>query len=118
MDLAALKIFLTVVEERSFSRAAAKLGRTQPGVSQAVQRLEAELGESVFDRSSKSPVLTEAGGILEEYGQRLLRLTEETQSAVRELRDLHRGRVLIGTNEAGVHGLLPLPQPEVENLFF
>jgi DNA-binding transcriptional LysR family regulator len=108
MDLAALKIFLAVAQERSFSRAAAKVHRTQPAVSQAVRRLELELGEQLFDRSSKTGTLTEAGRMLQNYGQRLVRLAEETESAVRELRDLRRGRVLIGANEAAVHTLLPL----------
>jgi DNA-binding transcriptional LysR family regulator len=108
MDLAALKVFLTVAQERSFSRAAAKVHRTQPAVSQAVRRLELELGEQLFDRSSKSGTLTEAGRMLQNYGERLVRLAEETESAVRELRDLRRGRVLIGANEAAVHTLLPL----------
>ena len=108
MDLSALKIFLAVAHERSFSRAAAKVHRTQPAVSQAVRRLEVELGEQLFDRSSKNGTLTEAGRMLENYGQRLVRLAEETESAVRELRDLRRGRVLIGANEAAVHTLLPL----------
>jgi DNA-binding transcriptional LysR family regulator len=108
VDLGALKIFLAVAHERSFSRAAAKVHRTQPAVSQAVRRLEVELGEQLFDRSSKTGTLTEAGRMLENYGQRLVRLAEETESAVRELRDLRRGRVLIGANEAAVHTLLPL----------
>src|SRR5438552_10761806 len=108
MDLGALRIFLAVAHERSFSRAAAKVHRTQPAVSQAVRRLEVELGEQLFDRSSKNGTLTEAGRMLENYGQRLVRLAEETESAVRELRDLRRGRVLIGANEAAIHTLLPL----------
>src|SRR3954451_11210430 len=108
MDLNALKIFLAVAHERSFSRAAAKVHRTQPAVSQAVRRLEVELGEQLFDRSSKTGTLTEAGRMLQNYGHRLVRLAEETESAVRELRDLRRGRVLIGANEAAVHTLLPL----------
>src|ERR1051325_1666488 len=108
MDLAALRIFLAVAHERSFSRAAAKVHRTQPGVSQAIRRLERELGEQLFDRSSKTGTLTEAGRMLQNYGQRLVRLAEETESAVRELRDLRRGRVLSGANEAAVHTLLPL----------
>src|SRR5207248_4465521 len=108
MDLSALKMFLAVAHERSFSRAAATVHRTQPAVSQAVRRLENELGEQLFDRSSKSGTLTEAGRMLQNYGQRLVRLAEETESAVRELRDLRRGRVLIGANEAAVHTLLPL----------
>jgi DNA-binding transcriptional LysR family regulator len=77
-------------------------------VSQAVRRLEVELGEQLFDRSSKTGTLTEAGRMLQNYGQRLVRLAEETESAVRDLRDLRRGRVLIGANEAAVHTLLPL----------
>src|SRR5436305_9420417 len=108
MDLSALRIFLAVAEERSFTRAAAKGHRTQPAVSQAVKRLEDDLGEQLFDRSSKSGTLTDAGRVLQNYGQRLVRLAEETESAMRELRDLRRGRVLIGANEAAVHTLLPL----------
>ena len=108
MELSELQVFLTVAGERSFSRAAAKLHRTQPAVSQAIRRLEEELGERLFDRSSKQGALTEAGRVLREYAQRLMRLSEEAEVAVRELRDLRRGRVLVGANEAAVHALLPL----------
>src|SRR5918995_7297046 len=108
MDLTSLRIFLAVAEERSFSRAAAKVHRTQPAVSQAVRRLEVDLGEELFDRSSKSGTLTDAGKVLQNYGQRLIRLAEESESAIRQLRELRAGRVLIGANEAAVHTLLPL----------
>jgi DNA-binding transcriptional LysR family regulator len=108
MDLAELRVFLMVAAERSFSRAAAKLHRTQPAVSQAIRRLEEQVGERLFDRSSKDGTLTEAGRVLREYAERLQRLSEEAQLSVRELRDLQRGRVLIGSNEGGVHMLLPL----------
>ena len=108
MELSELHVFLTVAAERSFSRAAAKLHRTQPAVSQAIRRLEEELGERLFDRSSKQGALTEAGRVLREYAQRLARLSEEAELAVRELKDLRRGRVLIGANEAAVHAILAL----------
>jgi DNA-binding transcriptional LysR family regulator len=108
MDLTELRVFLAVAIERSFSRAASKLHRTQPAISQAIRRLEDEVGERLFDRSSKDGTLTEAGRVLKEYAERILRLTEEAETSVRELRDLHRGRVLIGVNEAAVHILLPL----------
>src|SRR6185503_3387348 len=108
MELAELQVFLTVAAERSFSRAASKLHRTQPAVSQAIRRLEDEVGERLFDRSSKDGTLTEAGRVLRDYAERLQRLAEEAQLSVRELRDLQRGRVLIGSNEGGVHVLLPL----------
>lgn len=110
MELTELLVFVTVATERSFSRAATRLSRTQPAVSQAVRRLEDELGEKLFDRSAKDGKLTEAGRVLLEYAQRLMRLAEEADAAVRELRDLKRGRVLIGVNEAGVHALLPVIQ--------
>jgi DNA-binding transcriptional LysR family regulator len=108
MDIGSLRVFLAVAHERSFSRAAAKVHLTQPAVSQTVRRLERALGEELFDRSSKNGTLTDAGRTLQNYGQRLVRLAEETESAMRELRDLRRGRVLVGANEAAVHTLLPL----------
>jgi len=108
MNISELQVFLAVAAERSFSKAAHTLHRTQSAVSQAVKRLEDDLGERLIDRSTKDGRLTDAGRVLQEYGERLLRLDEEAQTAVRELRDLRRGRVLIGANEGAVHGLLPL----------
>ena len=108
MDLAELNVFLTVASERSFSRAAARLHRTQPAVSQAIRRLEEELDERLFDRSAKGGQLTEAGQVLLDYARRLTRLRDEAATALRELQDLRRGRVAIGANEAAVHVLLPI----------
>ena len=108
MELSELQVFVTVAKERSFSRAAVRLHRTQPAVSQSIRRLEDELDERLFDRSSKGGQLTEAGQILLNYAQRLTQLREEAETAVRELQDLRRGRVLIGANEAAVHILLPM----------
>jgi len=108
MELGELRVFLTVAAERSFSRAAMKLHRTQPAVSQSIRRVEDALGERLFDRATKDATLTEAGRLLREYADRLLRLSEEAESAVRDLKDLRRGRVLIGANEASVHAVLPL----------
>lgn len=108
MNLAELQVFLTIASERSFSRAAGKLHRTQPAISQALRRLEDELGERLIDRSSKEGRLTEAGRVLQDYAERLMRLAEEADTAVRELRDLRRGRILIGANDGTVHSLLPL----------
>ena len=73
MELYALQVFATVVTERSFSRAAEKLFRTQPAVSLAVQRLESELGEKLIDRDmrgAKELVLTDAGRTVFEYARR------------------------------------------------
>ena len=107
MDLGELNVFLTVAAERSFSRAAERLHRTQPAVSQAIRRLEEELDERLFDRTSKGGRLTEAGELLLDYAQRLTTLKGEAERAVRELQELRRGRVSIGANEGAVHTLLP-----------
>jgi DNA-binding transcriptional LysR family regulator len=107
MQLPDLAAFLAVATDRSFSAAARRLNRTQPAISQAVKRIEDELGERLFDRSSRDGTLTEAGRLLQDYAQRLLGLASEAQTAVQELQQMRRGRVIIGANEAAVHTLLP-----------
>jgi DNA-binding transcriptional LysR family regulator len=107
MQLPDLAAFLAVATDRSFSAAARRLHRTQPAISQAVRRIEDELGERLFDRSSRDGTLTEAGRLLQDYAQRLLGLASEAQNAVRELQQVRRGRVIMGANEAAVHSLLP-----------
>jgi DNA-binding transcriptional LysR family regulator len=108
MDLFQLETFLAVAEERSFSRAAARLHRTQPAVSQAVAKLETELGETLFERASRDGSLTDAGEVLREYAQKLLNLRTEAAGALTELRALHRGRLNLAANEYTCLYLLPL----------
>ena len=108
MDINQLEVFLGVAQEKSFSRAAEALHRTQPAVSQSIRRLEAELGEPLFDRSSKDGTLTAAGRVLFEFAQQMMNLRHHAHSAIRELRDLHRGKLSLGANEYTVMGLLPL----------
>ena len=108
LDLTDLQVFLAVVQERGFSRAASKLGCTQPAVSLAVRRLEARLGHELFDRTSNPGLLTQVGRVFKEYADRLVRLADEAEASVQDFEDLQRGRVVIGTNDAGVYALLPL----------
>ena len=70
MELHSLQVFYTVATEKSFSRAATKLLRTQPAISLGVQRLELELGEKLIDRSGKDLILTDAGRTVLEYARR------------------------------------------------
>ena len=108
MDINQLEVFLAVAQEKSFSRAAEALHRTQPAVSQAIRRLETELGESLFDRSSKDGTLTAPGRVLFDFAQQMMNLRHHAHSAIRELRDLHRGKLSLGANEYTVMCLLPL----------
>jgi DNA-binding transcriptional LysR family regulator len=64
MELNQLETFLAVAEERSFSRAAVRLHRTQPAVSQVIRKLEASIGETLFDRAARDGSLTDAGVLL------------------------------------------------------
>ncbi|MFN7924569.1 MAG: LysR family transcriptional regulator [Bryobacteraceae bacterium] len=100
MELHPLKVFLAVATEKSFSRAAEKMLRTQPAISLAVQRLENELGEKLIDRSAKELLLTDAGRIVLEYARRFENLERELDTALAELRDNSSGRLMIGANES------------------
>jgi DNA-binding transcriptional LysR family regulator len=100
MELSTLRVFMTVANERSFSRAAEKLGRTQPAVSLSLQRLELELGEKLLDRSAKDVMLTDAGAKVLEYARRFQNLEGELQNSIAELRDHSAGRLVIGANES------------------
>ena len=100
MELHELQVFRTVAEEASFSRAAVKLGRTQPAVSLAVQRLEAELGEPLIDRGTKALRLTDAGQLVHDFAKRFGNLGSELTGALAELRDKGAGQLVIGANES------------------
>ena len=108
MDLFQLETFLAVAEERSFSRAAARLHRTQPAVSQVIAKLETELGETLLDRSSRDGTLTDAGGVLREYAEKMLNLRSDAASALVDLRSLHTGRLNLAANEYTCLYLLPV----------
>lgn len=108
MDINQLEVLVTVAREKSFSRAAEVLDRTQPAVSQAIRRLETEVGEQLFDRSSKDGTLTFAGEVLLDYARQMLNLRHTAQNALAEMRELHSGKVTISANEHTVFALLPV----------
>ncbi len=100
MELYPLKVLLTVADEKSFSRAAEKLLRTQPAVSLAIQKLEADLGERLIDRTGKELLLTDAGQIVYDYARRFENLQAELENLLAELRDNSAGRLVVGANES------------------
>jgi len=107
MDLAALQVFQMVANERSFSRAAEKLYRTQPAISIAMRKLQDWVGQPLFVKGSGARTLTDAGVLLLGYADRMLNLREEIRKGMKELRGLERGQVSIGVNESSIHALLP-----------
>jgi DNA-binding transcriptional LysR family regulator len=107
MELTQLETFLAVAEERSFSRAAVRLNRTQPAVSQVIRKLEESLGETLFDRAARDGSMTAAGVLLRDYALRLLALRREATSALGELKSLERGQLQLAANEYTCMYLLP-----------
>lgn len=108
MDVNQLEVLVAVANEQSFSRAAQALHRTQPAVSQAIRRLEVELGEPLFDRSSKDGTLTAAGRVLFDFAEQMLNLRQGAHRAIKELKDLHHGKLALSANEYTVMYLLPV----------
>ena len=108
MYLGQLEVFLTLAREGKFSRAAEKLHRTQSAVSQSIHKLEEDVGEPLFDRSSRDGRLTDAGRVLQEYAERLLNLRADATGALAELRELQRGKLAIAANEFTALYLLPV----------
>jgi DNA-binding transcriptional LysR family regulator len=82
MDLLQLEHFLAVVEERTFTRAAQRVCRTQPAISQSVKKLEEEVGVSLLTRATRDVAPTEAGLVLAEYARQMINLRAEALRSV------------------------------------
>jgi DNA-binding transcriptional LysR family regulator len=96
MELRHLRYFVTVVEEASFTKAAARLHVAQPGVSAQIRQLERELGQELLDRSGRSFRLTHAGAAVLPFARDALAAADGARQVVEELSGLLRGRVALG----------------------
>lgn len=107
IDLHRLKIFITIIEMKSFSKAARQLYLTQPTVSQHVNFLEEYLGVPLFDRLGKEVRPTRAGNILHTYALRLLRMADDTELAVAYYKDTKSGTIITGASNVPGEYILP-----------
>jgi DNA-binding transcriptional LysR family regulator len=107
MDLHQLEHFLAVVDERTFTRAAERLSRTQPAVSNSIKKLEDELGTPLFARDLPEVSLTDAGKTLLEHARRMLRTRDEALRELTALKDLRSGALTIAAHESAAVYLLP-----------
>jgi DNA-binding transcriptional LysR family regulator len=98
-EMADLTAFLVVAEERSFTRAAAKLGMTQSALSQIMRRLEKRLGLRLLTRTTRSVAPTEAGERLLQSLAPALATLDASLAALSELRDKPAGTIRITTVE-------------------
>ena len=99
MDTRQLAAFCAVVERKSFSQAAERLGVTQPAVSLQIRSLEERLGQQLFDRSGRRVEPTEAGLRLYRGAQRLLTLERQVlEDMAGEAEGPLRGQLAIGAS--------------------
>jgi len=108
MDTRQLAAFCAVVERRSFSQAAERLGVTQPAVSLQVRALEKRLGTQLLDRSGRRVEPTEAGLRLYRNAQKLLALEEQLLEEVAESEGPLQGTLEIGASTGPAAIVLPL----------
>ena len=109
MDLLQLEHFLAFVEERTFTRAAERVGRTQPAISQSVKKLEGEMGAPLFARDLHDVSLTDAGKVLVEYARKMVRARDDAMRDVGALKTLKAGTLNIAAHESAAVYLLPAP---------
>jgi len=107
MDLRLLEIFCRVYEERSFSRAAKKIGLTQPTVSVHIRDLEETLGTPVFNRLSREIEPTEAGRFLYEQAEPLVSLKRNLIEKMTAFLNRVEGLLTIGASSVPGEHLLP-----------
>jgi LysR family hydrogen peroxide-inducible transcriptional activator len=107
MEIHQLRYFVAVAGEANFSRAAQKVHVAQPSLSQQIQKLEAELGQPLFDRLPRTVLLTDAGKRFREFAQRILANVADAQRCVDECKGQAVGRLVIGAIPTIAPYLLP-----------
>src|SRR6266568_3921911 len=108
MELRHLEYFVAVAEELSFTRAAERLTIAQSPVSQQIRKLERELGTALFDRTTRSVELTEAGRILYAEAIALLAASRRAADNARLAGQGHLGRLALAFTGSATYELMPL----------
>jgi len=98
INLDQLRVFQAVVQERSFTRAAAAVHLTQPGVSKHIKQMEEYYGIPLFDRLGKKVALTQAGEILFEATQEIMASISGAEQRIADLKGLHGGKLIVGAS--------------------
>jgi LysR family transcriptional regulator, benzoate and cis,cis-muconate-responsive activator of ben and cat genes len=107
VDLRQLRYFVTVANERNFTRAADRLHIAQPPLSRQIQQLESELGSELIDRTSRPLGLTKAGRVLYEQAVQILSRVDEMKAMVGQAVALEKRRFAIGFVASTIYARLP-----------
>lgn len=105
LDLTALRSFVAIVEHGGVTRAATRLNLTQSAVSMQLKRLEATLGQPLFDRERKAMVPTGQGELLLSYARRMLDLNDEVWARMTER--AYEGELTLGAPHDIVYPHIP-----------
>jgi len=106
MELRHIKYFLTLAEERNFTKAAEKLCIAQPPLSRQIKDLEEELGTELFVRTSRGVSLTDAGIRFQQYALQIDMLAGESIDSIKEMKQGLQGTLYIATVEGRAPELL------------
>jgi DNA-binding transcriptional LysR family regulator len=117
MDLMQLEHFLAVADERTFTRAAERVFRTQPALSQSIKKLEKSVGAPLFARDMTGVSLTEAGKFLVVYARKMVKMRDEATRSISQLQALKAGTLSIAAHESAELYLLPTPLKHFATLF-
>ena len=96
MELRQLRYLIAVAEEQHFTRAAAREHVAQPALSQQIQRLEAELGVTLVQRTTRRVAMTEAGDLLVARARRALAEVDTAHAELQSLAGVQAGRLSVG----------------------
>ncbi|MDB5131586.1 MAG: DNA-binding transcriptional regulator, LysR family [Mucilaginibacter sp.] len=102
-----LKVFHTVAQRLSFTKAAAELYITQPAVTKHIKELEHQLNAQLFMRNGNSIVLTPAGKILLQYADRIFQIYTDLETELAQLSDMEAGTLHIGASTTVAQTILP-----------
>lgn len=106
MEIRDLRIFLSVTQNGSISKAAQELHYVQSNVTARIKHLEERLDTTLFHRKSKGVELTASGHLLLDYAKKIIRLAKEAEAALTDQTE-PRGKLLIGTMETTAAIRLP-----------
>lgn len=112
-----LQAFVTIVEEKSFTKAADRLYQTQPALSIQIKNLENILEAKLIERKEKEIMLTDAGNIFYPEAKKMLESYSRTIEALTELKGLHRGSLAIGASTLPGEYILPEIVGKFKNIY-
>ena len=99
MEFRALKYFLTAAREGSITKAANRLGLTQPNLSRQINMLERDIGKKLFNRSNYKIELTSDGALLKKRAEEIIDMIEKTRDEFKSSDKIIAGNIYIGTAE-------------------